>query len=314
MTNHRFILQPYKGMNTRFRCPACQARDKTFTFYIDMQTGEHLHPTVGRCNRESKCGYHYTPKQYFQDNKTYCFSNNLKGNLNQVPVKLQPKPISFISMDQLNASLKGYETNNFVRFLTNLFGSDVAGELVSQYFIGTSKHWNGATVFWQIDLKGKIRTAKIMLYNSLTGKRIKEPFNHITWVHKVIKQPEFELQQCLFGEHLLQDTTKTVAIVESEKTAIIASVYLPQFIWLAVGSLTNLNSHKCKVLAGRNVVLYPDLNAFDKWTKKTAELKPWISVVVSDLLEKKASLEEREKGLDIADFLIRFNWQTFRKT
>ena len=42
-----------------------------------------------------------------------------------------------------------------------------------------------------------------MLYDPTTGKRVKEPFNHISWVHKVIKQPEFELKQCLFGEHLL---------------------------------------------------------------------------------------------------------------
>jgi hypothetical protein len=43
-----------------------------------------------------------------------------------------------------------------------------------------------------------------MLYNANTGKRIKEPFNHATWVHSVLKLPEFNLQQCFFGEHLLQ--------------------------------------------------------------------------------------------------------------
>jgi len=56
-----------------------------------------------------------------------------------------------------------------------------------------------------------------MLYSPTTGKRVKEPFNHITWVHKALKQPDFNLKQCLFGEHLLQDKTKPVAIVESEK-------------------------------------------------------------------------------------------------
>src|SRR5258705_8982139 len=66
MSEHRYKLEPYKGMNTRYRCPSCQQKDKTFSPYIDMETGDHLHPSVGRCNRESKCGYHYTPKQYFQ--------------------------------------------------------------------------------------------------------------------------------------------------------------------------------------------------------------------------------------------------------
>ena len=49
-----------------------------------------------------------------------------------------------------------------------------------------------------------------------------------------------------------------MAIVESE-TVIIASVYLPGRIWLAAGSLTNLNPEICGVLKGRRVTLYPDI-------------------------------------------------------
>jgi hypothetical protein len=37
-----------------------------------LPAGEHIHPSVGRCNRESNCGYHYTPKQYFQVNFALC--------------------------------------------------------------------------------------------------------------------------------------------------------------------------------------------------------------------------------------------------
>jgi hypothetical protein len=183
--------------------------------------------------------------------------------------------------------------------------------LVSRYFIATSKHWNGATVFWQIDIQGKVRTGKIMLYKPTTGKRVKEPFNHINWVHKVIKLIEFDLKQCLFGEHLLNDKTKPVAIVESEKTAVIASVYLPQFIWVAVGSLTNLNAEKCSILKGRTVTLFPDLNGFDKWSSKAKELSHLASVSVSDLLERKATEAERKQGFDLVDYLIKFDYNAF---
>ena len=65
-----------------------------------------------------------------------------------------------------------------------------------------------------------------MLYSPKTGKRSKEPYHAPNWVHKVLNLPEFSLQQCFFGEHLLKGNTKPVAICESEKTAIIASVYL----------------------------------------------------------------------------------------
>jgi hypothetical protein len=310
MSEHKYILEPYKGMNTRYRCPSCQQRDKTFSLYIDTETGEHINPTVGRCNRESNCGHHYTPKQYFQDNNI-SFDTPQPKAYKPRPVTPQQKPVSFIPVEVFKASLEAHETNYFVQFLINLFGVEVTSQLVSRYFIATSKHWNGATVFWQIDIKGKVRTGKIMLYSPTTGKRIKEPFNHINWVHKALKKPEFELRQCLFGEHLLIDKTKHVAIVESEKTAIIASVYLPQFIWVAVGSLTNLNAEKCSILKGRTVTLFPDLNGFEKWSSKAKELSHLAIFTVSDLLERKATEAERKQGFDLADYLIKYEYEAF---
>ena len=310
MSEHKYILEPYKGMNTRYRCPSCQQRDKTFSLYIDTETGEHIHPTVGRCNRESNCGHHYTPKQYFQD-------NNISFDIPQPkaykprPVTPQPKPVSFIPVEVFKASLKAHETNHFVQFLINLYGVEVASQLVSRYFIATSKHWNGATVFWQIDIQGKVRTGKIMLYSPTTGKRVKNLELPVYWVHKALKQPEFELRQCLFGEHLLIDKTKPVAIVESEKTAVIASVYLPQFVWVAVGSLTNLNAEKCSILKGRTVTLFPDLNGFEKWNNKAKELSHLANFTVSDLLERKATEAEKKQGFDLADYLIKYDYKAF---
>ena len=312
MNRHRYILEPYKGMNTRYHCPSCQQRNKTLSLYIDTETGEHLHPAVGRCNRESNCGHHYTPKQYFQDHNISFDSTQSKA-YKPSPETSQQKPVSFIPLKIFKASLKSHDANHFVKFLINQFGFDVASELVSRYFIASSKHWSGATVFWQIDIKGNIRTGKIMLYSPTTGKRVKEPFNHISWVHKAIKQHEYELRQCLFGEHLLIDRIKPVAIVESEKTAVIASVYLPQFIWLATGSLTNLNVEKCDILKGRFVILFPDLNGFEKWSSKAKELSHFGKITVSDLLERKATQAERQKGYDLADYLIKEDWQLFRK-
>ena len=188
-------------MNTRYCCPDCQQSDKTFSRYIDKETGEHIHPNVGRCNREIKCGYHYTPKQYFQD-------NNISFDQPQlIPNTRQTKPVSFIPADVFEASLKSYNFNHFVKYLIALLGAEVTTGLIGKYFIGTSKCWNGATVFWQIDTSGKIRTGKIMLYNPATGKRVKEPHNHITWAHKALKMPGFELKQCLYGEHVVQENT-----------------------------------------------------------------------------------------------------------
>jgi len=307
MNERRYLLEPYKGINTRYHCPDCQQREKTFSRYIDTKIKEYIAPTVGRCNRESNCGYHYTPKQYFQDNNISFDTTLTVLYLKPKAVTPQQKPVSFIPVEIFKTSLQCNEPNYFIKFLIDLFRVKVAKDLISRYFITTSTHWNGATIFWQIDISGKIKTGKIMLYNPATGKRVKEPFNHITWVHKALKMPEFELKQCFFGEHLLQDKTKPVAIVESEKTAVISSVYFPQLIWLAAGSLNNITPEKCQVLRGRKVILFPDCKGFKKWNVKAKEL----NFTCSDLLEHKATPHEREQGLDLADYLIKYDYREF---
>lgn len=319
-------------MNTRYDCPSpsCEDKHKTFTRYIDIATGQPLHPSVGKCNRANKCGYHYTPRQFFQDNPDQSNTDTTSSYRFRVDKKRSPfpvsaplrhtkqetliKPISFIPVDIFEASLKGSPTNYFKTFLTNRFGWEIANAVISRYFIGTSKKWEGATIFWQIDANGKIRTGKIMLYDPGNCKRVKEPCNRIGWAHSELNQEHYELQQCLFGEHLLKDKTKHVALVESEKTAIISSIYFPQYIWLATGGLNNLNAEKCKVLKGRYVVLFPDLKGFDKWDAKREELSQPSNFSISDLLETRATPSEKEQGLDLADYLLRYDPDEFPKT
>jgi len=287
-------------MSTRFVCPACKKRDKTFTLYIDTETKQPLHYTVGICNRLSKCGYHYTPKQYFIDNNM----GFTKPVYYSPPTLFKQQAISYIPDVVFTASLKQYSNNHFVQFLSSLFNDDVVQKLVHKYYIGTAKYWQGTTVFWQVDASGKIHTGKLMLYNPTTGKRVKQPYNHIQWAHKTIGQTNFNLRQCLFGEHLLAHNNQQVALVESEKTALIASVYLPDFIWLAAGSLSNLTLQKCKVLQDKSVTLYPDLNGFEKWNAKAKELSAICEISVSNLLERHASQTEKQQGLDLADYLV----------
>ncbi len=274
-------------------------------------------------HREINCGYHYKPKQYFEAHKPLVDLNAepayRTGRFSYTIKKTKTKPdiikekVSAIPAEVFKQSLKLYNENNFAQFLTKHFGYEITSNVVSKYFIGTSKHWNGASVFWQIDSAGKIRTGKIMLYNADTGKRVKEPYNHINWVHSALKLPEFGVQQCFFGEHLInQDFFKPIAIAESEKIAIIASVYLPQFIWLACGQLQGLPVDKCKILKGRKVVLFPDLKAFVKWKVKAKQLSGIAHITVSDLLEKKAPEADKQEGYDLADYLLKFPVQAFQ--
>lgn len=297
-------------MNTRYVCPEC-GRKRVFARYIDTESGKYLAPNVGRCNREVKCGYHYTPKKYFNANKHLIFSSQVQPRFKRLQRPFpQSNPVSYIPIEAFRQSLKRHSQNNFVKYLVSLFGSKLTGRLIDNYFIGTSRHWPNATVFWQIDSFGQVRTGKIMLYCPNTGKRIREPFSHISWAHTLLKLKGFNLKQCFFGEHLLKtEINKPIAIVESEKTAIIASVYLPQFIWLAAGSISNLNTEKFKILTGRKVFLFPDVNGYEKWRKKALEIEAIVfcEIFVSDILETNATILDKEKSLDIADYLIKQN-------
>ena len=82
-------LQPYKGKSTRHTCPSCKTKS-SFTRYLDGNTGQPIHPTVGKCNREIKCGYHYTPRQYFSDHPELK-NNQAKSQLpnNRSPLKIE---------------------------------------------------------------------------------------------------------------------------------------------------------------------------------------------------------------------------------
>ena len=272
----------------------------------------------GKSNKDGK----FVPYVGFED-KGFCHScgetfipimkDQVKDNQKSFTFP-PPKPVSFIDAHYLEGSLKGYDQNNFVRFLEMTFGKSKAMEAVEVYKIGTSKHWEGATIFWLLDEKDQIRSGKIMLYDSSTGKR--QPKN--SWVHSVLKLEGFNLNQCLFGSHLLRsDPVKNVAIVESEKTAIIASLLIPDFIWIATGGKEGLRPEKCQSLSKRNVFLFPDLtkpedkiNCFELWTDKVKILSnevPGAVFQVSDYLETRATDEEKRQGLDIADYFLK--WQ-----
>ncbi len=70
-------------------------------------------------------------------------------------------------------SLTGFASNNFAKFLRSKWGQETADAALMRYNVGTSRHWQnaGATVFWQVDVSGKVRTGKVMLYDLDTGKR-----------------------------------------------------------------------------------------------------------------------------------------------
>ena len=306
MSEYRFHLQKYK-LGNRYTCPQC-GRKRCFARYIDEE-GQIVFPdNVGRCDHEQSCGYHYSPSDYFKDNPDVV---NKENWINEKPINVSKKEKAhpaFIEDKLMEQTLQCYSANPLHQYLSTVFGKEETERLFALYKVGTSKKWGGSAIFWQIDVNGNVRTGKIMKYDDKTGHRIKEPHSLVTWVHSELKLSDFTLRQCFFGEHLLTDktTTKTIAIVESEKTAIIATHFISDFVWLATGGMNGcFNKDAAEVLSGREVVLVPDLGATDKWKSKLPLLQSVCKqVLVSNILEDNATDVQRQKGLDIADFLL----------
>lgn len=319
---YRFHLQRGTAMN-KSNCPACHGK-RCFRRYVDEEGKVHFPDDVGRCDHENRCGYHYTPKQFFADHPDLKPENDgdtyINNNVLAHKVKVEPTSPSFVDSSIMQKGLTAYDTNPLFVFLRDKFGEANTKDLFLSYNVGTAKLWGGSTVFWQVDVQGKVRTGKIMQYDS-NGHRVKKPVSRINWVHSILKLEDFHLQQCLFGEHLLaSEPDKQVAIVESEKTAIIASFYLPQYLWLATGG-KDICWHEevLEVLRDRQVILFPDLKGTKDWRGKMQLLsKVGANPFLYGELERIATSEEREAGLDIADFLLRINpvegiWEQMKK-
>jgi hypothetical protein len=271
-------------------CPLCKKR--RFVRYTNTLNNEYFDEMFGRCDRETNCGYHKKP------------SSNNTIYIQSIPIKIEIP--TYHKAELVTNSNKKYEANSFILFLSNYFSENDICKTIAKYNIGTSKYWNGATIFWQIDTLDNIHAGKVILFDKYSGKRIKVPFPHINWVHKIIKLKDFSLQQCLFGLQLTKNSLqKPIAIVEAEKTAIIMSLLLPDYIWLATGSKQNLKYDLLKPLINNYITIFPDKGEFDDWKLKSDNLnKLGFKIKCSQLVEKSSF----EIGTDLADIYIhKFN-------
>ena len=103
-----------------------------------------------------------------------------------------------------------------------------------------------------------------------------------------------------------------VAIVESEKTAVIMSELIPEFIWLSCGGLQMFKPELLAPLVNHKVVLFPDTDetgeAYNQWLTVLQQAQRQYAfkypLRISRLLEDKASPEQKQRKIDLVDFLF----------
>lgn len=322
MSNYRYILERYRGRGTRYTCPQC-GRKYCFTRYIDTENNnQYISERVGKCNRLDKCGYHYTPREYFsdnpwlRDNSCLFVRNHRKTNkqTNEQPVQEPPKLASLLPRWFMERTL-GKECDYKI-WLRDTFGDSVANRIIADYYIGGAHGDppNTSTtyaIFWQVDYDNNVRTGKLMNYDPATGKRIKGEGAYVNWMHSIMRSegvlPEaWELVQCLYGEHLLSKRPRAVvALAEGPKTAHIGSALMPDMVWVAVDSMMGLNAERLRPLKGRSVVLFPDEGrGYTEWQRKIVAIAEEVGFeyIVSQFVEHNLA---HGTGGDIGDLVFK---------
>src|SRR5690606_8081141 len=142
--------------------------------------------------------------------------------------------------------------NNLLQYLRKNYPEEDVNRVKEEYALGSTK--DGGTVFWLINEDLQVQKNKICYYqeNGKRTNRFAAPYKN-----------EVGYYSCLFGAHLLKSIRKgtdVVILVESEKTAVVGAILLPQFTWVAFGGLNGLTEAKSACLRGHKILLIPDIS------------------------------------------------------
>jgi hypothetical protein len=242
----------------RTKCPSCGSRDgfagiKT----IDgIACGDPLQH--GKCH---SCGVMLWPDDAPQDHAA-------------VIPKQERQPSKHVRAGLIDET--DGQTSNLHRALINIGGDGMAAHL-RQWRIGTD--FKGRTLFHYVNMRGHHQTTKAMQYN-IGGNRdadtapkwgVQLPSGYVDLSTKS------DHRACLFGEHWMQEGQSMIdyrdplnprkcsfndrtliALVESEKSAVVASYMMPNIIWIATGGIDMITEERAKALASRTVLILFD--------------------------------------------------------
>lgn len=213
-------------------CPSCNT-PRAWRYYEDGE-GKRLDERFGICDRANKCGYQVLPD----------------GQALRSTAAIADEPIETVLPDAtlsttLLEKVKDL-SSTFHKWCNRLL---IHGDHLQRWRVGTD---GDRTIFVHLNQHGQVVNAKWFRYQP-DGRRDKatEPFT--------LKQPPKSAKQrfgqCLYGIHLLRapDQLVPVCVVESEKTAVLASHYYPQFDWVACGAANGITDEKIGALVGRKV-------------------------------------------------------------
>lgn len=235
----------------KHRCPECG--QKTFVVYKDREGKIIDEDRFGRCDRENNCGYHLPPSAENDE--------ELMKKLAEKPVVKEEVRQIFPTEEELRPYISRTRTcvSPFHVYCKDL---GIPMEHLMKWDVLTDWKDESVTVFLFRNREGKVVNIKKFRYQA-NGHRDKEfksfslknppptPFKggeHSQPPHTPPKKTSSatriieKYRICGYGEHLLDPEKKrTVCLVESEKSAVIASWFYKDYDWVAVGSASGLS-------------------------------------------------------------------------
>lgn len=303
----------------KHHCPACGK--KTFVRYVFTGTKDYVGEEFGRCDRENNCGYHRLPG-----------SDAAAPPHPLTKEKLPPTRVVFPDPAYVEGIRKDRLTN-FHRFCTEQLG--IPDSHLEKWGVGG--RWK-FTAFILAN-REQVVNVKFVAYNP-DGKRDKSEGtqgapNFIP--HYLGKaylrsqkietdnarledwQDYYKFLRCFYGEHLW-DPSKDTCLVESEKTAVIAAYFFPDYNWLATGGNHGMLFEQFEIFYGYTGRIWNIVDNDSAGYKKSKTIQ-WLDRLAAmrlptgqagnnpgDILSVNI-LEGRPAGWDLADAIIYDNYR-----
>lgn len=215
---------------------------------------------------------------------------NVEPTQPRTAIEKKPKPQVFpqyIAPELLQPMCAEVERTNLFTYLSGIWGVDEVRRAMDAYRVGRytgrikqnsdgSKHTidpggvimgcANCSAFPSIDTAGNIHAIKSIPYPISDHHRIKGNGKSMDW-----NKGEY-VAGAYFGTHLLPlYPGKRVALVESEKTAIVGTLFAPQYVWIAVQGMqffkpySEATRDKCDCMRDRTIHIFPDSDGLVKW-------------------------------------------------
>lgn len=267
----------------------------------------------------------------YEDNDKY---RPLKSKQNQIktskrssvmPQNISSKENSAETTNTLPTELVSRSLSIDTTFCKSLVSTGILTEKQMQqaahlYHLGATR--DGGVIFWCIDEHQQVREGKIMWYRNDCHRDHNHDPSTISsrLISRGLIQRSWTANKCFFGQHLIfnenvnVNDNHVIAIVESEKTAVICSQLLSSInhplLWLSCGGLSQLRPEMFLPLKGFDIIVFPDTDpkgeAHKQWTQRCKEASKLTrqNIYVSNLLELHATEDQKHRKIDIADFII----------